>query len=177
MKRFLDYYVIDSGYSPTELGFVVGLAGVVGLLSNLYIAPFFLRRMHNFRFLQIQFIFAPILLLLTFSSEDLMFGLYTFYMGYTIMLAVYEPTAISFMSDNKAISQGVLVGVRQSVVGLGMTLGFVIGGILYGYEEMYVFYLAVVFYVIVFLGFSILIMLQYKVVKDYRAKYLKEAHK
>jgi MFS family permease len=177
VRRFLDYYVIDSGYSPTELGFVVGLAGLIGLLSNLYIAPYFLKRMHNFRFLQLQFIFAPIFLYLMIRADNLMFGLYTYYMGYTIMLAIYEPTAISFMSDNKAVSQGVLVGVRQSVVGLGTTLGFVIGGILYGIEELYVFYLAIGFYIIVFLGFSVLIVLKYKDVKEYRRAYLKEARK
>lgn len=177
VKRFLDYYVIDSGYSPTELGLVVGFAGLIGLISNLYIAPYFLKRMHNFRFLQLQFVFAPIFLYLLTRADNLMFGLYTFYMGYTIILAVYEPTAISFMSDNKAVSQGVLVGVRQSIVGLGTTVGFIIGGILYGLEELYVFYLAIGFYIIVFLGFSVLIVLKYKDVKDYRKAYLEEAHK
>lgn len=177
VKRFLDYYVIDSGYSPSELGLVVGLSGLIGLLSNLYIAPFFLKRMHNFRFLQLQFVFAPIFLYLMTQANNLMFGLYTFYMGYTIMLAIYEPTAISFMSNNKAISQGVLVGVRQSIVGLGTTLGFIIGGILYGHEKLYVFYLAIGFYIIVFLGFSVLIVLKYKDVKDYRRAYLEEARK
>lgn len=174
-RRFMDYYIIDNGYSATQLGIVIGVAGFVGLLSNLVIAPFFLKRFHNFRFLQLQFIFAPILLLLAIRSENLMFGLYTYFMGYTIMLAIYEPTAISFMSDNKAISQGVLVGVRQTVVGLGTTLGFVIGGYLYGIDQLYVFYLAILFYVIVFLGFSLLIMLKYKDVKQYRSDYLEEA--
>lgn len=177
VKRFLDYYVIDSGYSPTELGFVVGLAGLIGLLSNLYIAPYFLKRIHNFRFLQIQFVFAPIFLYLLTRADNLMFGLYTFYMGYTLILTIYEPTAISFMSDNKAVSQGVLVGVRQSIVGLGTTIGFIIGGILYGIEELYVFYLSIGFYIIVFLGFSVLIVLKYKDVKDYRRAYLEEARK
>ena len=92
-------------------------------------------------------------------------------MGYTLILAVYEPTAISFMSDNRAVSQGVLVGVRQSIVGLGTTLGFVVGGILYGIDHLYVFYLAVLFYIIVFVGFSVLIMIKYKDVKEYRRNY------
>ncbi len=177
VRRFLDYYVIDEGYSPTELGLVVFVAGLVSLVANLWIAPYFLRRMHNFRFLQIQFMFAPLLLLLAFRTADLMLGLYTFYMGYTLMLAIYEPTAISFMSDNRAVSQGVLVGVRQSIVGLGMTLGFITGGILYDIDRLYVFFLAIAFYVIVFLGFSVLIMLQYKEVKLYRSNFLKEVRK
>jgi len=177
VRRFLDYYVIDEGYSATQLGLVVFSAGVVSLLANIVIAPYFLKRMHKFRFLQIQFIFAPILLLLSFYTENLLFGLYTFYMGYTLILAIYEPTAISFMSENKSVSQGVLVGVRQSVVGLGTTLGFIIGGILYDIDHIYVFYLAGLFYLIVFIGFSVLIMLKYNDVKNYRSNYLKEVRK
>jgi DHA1 family multidrug resistance protein-like MFS transporter len=171
VRRWLDYYIIDEGYSATMLGIIVFIAGVISLLANIYIAPFFLRRMHNFRFLQIQFIFAPILLVLAFTTENMLVGLFTYYMGYTLILAVYEPTAISFMSDNKAVSQGVLVGVRQSIVGLGTTLGFIIGGILYGIDHLYVFYLAVLFYIIVFIGFSVLIMIKYKDVKEYRRNY------
>ena len=98
-------------------------------------------------------------------------------MGYTLILAIYEPTAISFMSENKSVSQGVLVGVRQSVVGLGTTLGFIIGGILYDIDHIYVFYLAGLFYLIVFIGFSVLIMLKYNDVKNYRSNYLKEVRK
>lgn len=177
VKRWLDYFVIDEGYSATELGIIVFIAGVISLIANIYIAPFFLKRMHNFRFLQIQFIFAPVLLYLAFSADNVLFGLFTYYMGYTLILAVYEPTAISFMSDNKTVSQGVLVGVRQSIVGLGMTLGFIIGGFIYDVNHRYVFFLAVIFYIIVFIGFSVLIMLKYKEVKEYRQNYLKEVQK
>ena len=102
--------------------------------------------------------------------------MYTFYIGYAILIAVYEPTAISFMSSNKAITQGVLVGVRQSIAGLGMTIGFVAGGFLYEKNNLYVFYLAVIFYIIVFVGFSILIRLKKEDVKDFREKYLTEVN-
>lgn len=171
VRRWLDYYVVDEGYSATMLGLIVFSAGVISLLGNIYIAPFFLKRMHNIRFLQIQFIFAPIFLYFAITTTNMLVGLFTYYMGYTLILAVYEPTAISLMSDNKTVSQGVLVGVRQSIVGLGTTLGFIIGGILYGIDHLYVFYLAILFYIIVFIGFSVLIMLKYKDVKDYRKNY------
>lgn len=174
VRRFLDYYVIDNGYSALELGVLVFIVGIVSLLSNLVIAPYFLKRYHNFRFLQFQFLLAPILLYLGFKTENLLFGLYTFYIGYSILLAIYEPTAISFMSDNKAVPQGVLVGVRQSIVGLGMTLGFIIGGFLYEINELYVFYLGVLFYIIVFVGFTVLIWLKKTDVVNYRKNYLKE---
>lgn len=174
IRRFLDYYVIDDGFNATTLGLLVFTAGIVGLVSNLYIAPFFLKRFHNFRFLQFQFLLAPLMVFMMFQTTNLLAGLYSFYMLYTVILAVYEPTAISFMSDNRAISQGILVGVRQSVVGLGMTVGFVVGGILYDINRLYVFYFSILFYIIVFVGFTILIWLNSKEVKNYRINYLKE---
>jgi len=103
-----------------------------------------------------------------------MLGMYVFYMGYTVMLAIYEPTAISVMSSNRTVSQGVLVGVRQSIVGLGMTIGFIVGGFLYEENKLYVFYLAIAFYIMVFIGFSVLIRLTKKEVLDYRSQYIKE---
>ena len=174
VRRFLDYYIIDAGNSALILGILVFVAGLVGLVSNLWIAPFFLKRFHNFRFLQLQFFFAPIFLFLAFYIENTLLGMYVFYMGYTIVLAVYEPTAISVMSSNRAVSQGVLVGVRQSIVGLGMTVGFIIGGFLYEENSLYVFYLATAFYIMVFVGFSVLILLKRKEVKNYRSQYKKE---
>lgn len=174
VKRFLDYYIKNQGYDALELGTLVFVVGVIGLLANLFIAPYFLKRFHNFRFLQFQFFLAPILLFMTFYVQDTMMGMYTYYIGYSIILAIYEPTAISFMSDNKDVSQGVLVGVRQSVVGLGTTVGFIIGGFLFEKNNLYVFYLAVVFYIIVFIGFTILIWIKYKDVTNYRKKYIEE---
>lgn len=176
VRRFLDYYIIDSGYSVLELGILVFVVGIVSLCSNLIIAPFFLKRFHNFRFLQFQFLLAPIFLYLGFKTDNLLFGLYTFYIGYSIMLAIYEPTAISFMSDNKAVPQGILVGVRQSIVGLGMTIGFIIGGFLYEINELYVFYLSALFYIMVFVGFTVLIWIKKTEVIEYRQNYLKEAN-
>lgn len=173
VRRFLDYYIIDQGYSAIVLGLVIFLVGFVSLISNLWIAPYFLKRFHNFRFLQWQFFFAPIFLFLTFFMNNLLVGLYSFYMLYTVMLAIYEPTAISFMSENRAVSQGVLVGVRQSIVGLGMTLGYVVGGFLYALEEIYVFRLSAILLIIVFIGFTILIELKKVDVKKYRENYIK----
>ena len=176
VRRFLDYYIVDNNYSALDLGLLVFVVGVASLISNLVIAPYFLKRFHNFRLLQIQFLFAPIFLYLGFKTNNMLIGMYTFYIGYSIMLALYEPTAISFISENKAVPQGILLGVRQSIVGLGITLGFVVGGFLYEINELYVFYLSVIFYIIVFVGFTILILIKKKEVTDYRLNYLKEVN-
>ena len=174
VRRYMDYYISDSGYNPIQLGVFIFVVGIVSLIANLWIAPFFLKRYHNFRFLQFQFLFAIIFLYFTFQTDNLMVGLYTYYLGYTVMLAVYEPTAISYMSSNKTVPQGVLVGIRQSSVGLGSTVGFIVGGYLYGIDKLYVFYLAVIFYIIVFIAFTILLRIKNKEVTSYRINYLAE---
>jgi len=176
ITRFLDYYIIDNQISVLHLGYFVFTVGIIGLISNLVIAPFLLKRMHNFRLLQIQFLLAPVFLYLTFQTTNLFVGLYTFFIGYTIILSIYEPTAVSFISKNKAISQGILLGVRQSVVGLGMTVGFIVGGFIFEIKELYVFYLAAIFYIIVFVAFSVLIIIKKKEVREYRKEYLKEVN-
>ncbi len=56
-----------------------------------------------------------------------------------------------------------------------MTIGFVVGGFLYEINELYVFYLAVIFYIIVFIGFTVLIKIKKTEVVEYRKNYLKEA--
>ena len=43
VRRFLDYYIIDSNYSALDLGLLVFVVGIVSLVSNLVIAPYFLR--------------------------------------------------------------------------------------------------------------------------------------
>lgn len=174
VRRFIDYYVIDEGYSAVSLGLIVFLAGMVGLIGNIFIAPYFLKRFHYLRFHQVQFLLAPIFLFLSFITRNPLIGLYAFYIAYSLLLAVYEPTAIGLIGDNKEVNQGVVVGVRQSSVGLGMILGFIIGGFLYEIKDVYVFYLSVIFYIIVFIGFTILVKLKKAEVIQYRKNYLKE---
>ena len=41
VRRFLDYYIIDDGNNAITLGILVFVVGIVGLVSNLWIAPFF----------------------------------------------------------------------------------------------------------------------------------------
>ena len=82
-------------------------------------------------------------------------------------MAIYEPTAISLMSKNRAVPQGILVGVRQSIVGLGMTIGLIVGGYLYEINNLYVFYFAVLFYIIVFVGFTIISVILNKEIVEY----------
>ena len=168
IRRFFDYFFINRGFEPSTLGWIVFVTGLVCLVTNLWVTPWILRKTHNLAILVIIFIIAPLMLLITFYKEISILKFFTVFMIYHIVMAIYEPTAISLISNNKAIPQGVLVGVRQSVVGLGMTIGFIVGGALYEINDLYVFYFAIIFYIIVLVGFIIISIILNKEIRDYK---------
>jgi len=167
VKRYFDFYFLDSNYSTSQLGFIIFVIGIVCLITNLFIAPLLLKRLHNLRILNILFLFVPVLLFLSFYNGTTLLKFYTFFIFYHFFMAIYEPTAISLMSKNRAVPQGILVGVRQSIVGLGMTIGLIVGGYLYEINNLYVFYFAVLFYIIVFVGFTIISVILNKEIVEY----------
>ena len=168
IRRFFDYYVLDNGVAASNLGWIVFAIGVVCLFTNLFITPIVLRKKHNLLVLSLIFLVAPITVFITFQGEISIIKYLTIFMIYHFVMAIYEPTAISLMSSNRAVPQGMIVGVRQSIVGLGMTIGFVVGGALYEINKLYVFYFAVLFYIIVFVGFVTISMILQKEIKDYK---------
>lgn len=156
IKRYFDYYFIDTQHSPSILGVLVFVVGIVSFITSLFLAPRVLKHHHQIVILQTLFLFVPLFVFLTFYGDHALYKYFSYLIVYYFLMAIYEPTAISLMSSNKDVPQGILVGVRQSIVGLGMTLGFLLGGVLYEINKLYVFYFAVIFYIIVFVGFTII---------------------
>lgn len=168
VRRFFDFYATDLGYPSSRIGIIVFVTGVIALVANLFLAPLFLKKLHNLKLLMIIFFIVPISLFFTFYQGMELWKILVFFMIYHLFMAIYEPTAISLMSSNRVVPQGVVVGVRQSVVGLGITLGFIVGGQLYEFNKTNVFYFAVLFYIIVFVGFVILNIILSKDIKQYK---------
>lgn len=168
VRRYFDYYVLDNGMKVSTLGWIVFVTGLVCLVTNLFITPFILRKKHNLFVLMVIFVIAPITVFLTFYGEIVLLKYFTIFMVYHFVMAIYEPTAISLMSSNRAVPQGILVGVRQSIVGLGMTIGFILGGVVYEINQLYVFYFADIFYIIVLVGFIIISFTLRHEIKEYK---------
>lgn len=168
VKRFFDVFATDSGYKSSSIGIIVFVTGIVALFANMILTPFLLKYFHNLRLLMLLFLFVPISLFFTFYNGMTILKVFSLFMVYHLFMAIYEPTAISLMSSNRTVPQGVVVGVRQSIVGFGMTVGFIVGGQLYEFNSTNVFYFAVLFYIIVFVGFIVLNVILSKDIKEYR---------
>lgn len=168
VKRFFDLFASDSGYKSYDIGVIVFVTGIVALFANIVLTPLIMKFFHNLRILLLIFLIVPIVLFLTFYNGMTIVKVFSFFMIYHLFMAIYEATAISLLSSNRVVPQGVIVGVRQSVVGLGMTLGFIVGGQLYEFNSTNVFYFAVLFYIIVFVGFAILNIVLSKEIKEHR---------
>ncbi len=141
LSKYLDVYIIDSGYTPAELGTFVLVTGMVGIFTNFVIVPRvakFKKDMLIMRYLQLA---SALLIVVTFQIEPLMLGLYTIFLLYVVMKAMFEPLEkhyISLSATPKTYAS--LMGVRQMFFSIGMVLGPLISGFLYEINPLYVFY-------------------------------------
>lgn len=134
VNKFLDYYFADLGKSSTELGSLNLIISGVTLLANLVITPFFLKRFKAIPSIIIFGILGFLSILITFIPSDtnvLFIFVYSVYMIYIISKAVIESASVSYISENKEVNPGLILGVRQSFLSLGAVIGPLLGGAIY----------------------------------------------
>lgn len=134
VNKFLDYYFADLGKSSTELGSLNLIISAATLLANLVITPFFLKRFKAIPSIIIFGILGFLSILITFIPSDtnvLFIFVYSVYMIYIISKAVIESASVSYISENKKVNPGLILGVRQSFLSLGAVIGPLLGGAIY----------------------------------------------
>ncbi len=134
VNKFLDYYFADLGKSSTELGSLNLIISGATLLANLVITPFFLKRFKAIPSIIIFGILGFLSILITFIPSDtniLFIFVYSVYMIYIISKAVIESASVSYISENKEVNPGLILGVRQSFLSLGAVIGPLLGGSIY----------------------------------------------
>jgi len=152
LSKYLDVYIIDAGYTPSELGTFVLVTGLVGIFTNFVIVPKvakFKKDMVIMRYLQVA---SAVLIIITFQIEPLMLALYTIFLIYMVLKAMFEPLEkhyISLSATPKTYAS--LMGVRQMFFSIGMVLGPLISGFLYEIEPLWVFYFSAGMFVFAFL--------------------------
>lgn len=141
LSKYLDVYIIDSGYTPAQLGTFVLVTGIVGIFTNFFVVPWvakFNKNMVIMRYLQVL---SAILIVVTFQIRPLMVGLYTVFLIYVALKAMFEPLEkhyISLSATPKTYAS--LMGVRQMFFSIGMVIGPLISGFLYEIDPLWVFY-------------------------------------
>lgn len=141
VSKYLDVYFSDTGAGVLKLGIVNLIVGLVTLAVNLVITPVIIKKFKLLYSMTIFTTIGAVMLILTFSLPDLMLNIYTFYMVYIVAKAIIESVIIEYLSLNKDVSAGILMGIRQSLISLGNIIGVLIGGIIYAYQNVLLFYI------------------------------------
>lgn len=157
LTKYIEVFMSYSGFSPYQIGIFVLATGGVSLFANVVITPLLAKLKINLALMVwIQFLSA-IIILVVFRLPNVVIALYTLYMGYIILKAVYAPLEQSFIASFASPgSYGKIMGVRQSFFSIGMVIGPLIGGVIYNYNKLLVFDVSALMF---FLGFILLLLI------------------
>lgn len=155
IDKYLDvYFINDLGYLENVSGQFKMIVGFVSVLTSVLIAPLFMKFKNRISLIAVFQIISGLLIFIVFKGTKFSFitYLYTFYMLYIIIKTINEPLDREYVSTfaNKE-NIGVITGIRQSFYSLGTIIGPILGAFLYDYDNLLVFYVAIIFFIISFL--------------------------
>ena len=132
-SKYLDMYMTDLKYLPSQNGTLVLVTGIVTLFMSFLVVPLLNKKYKETKIILVVVILQAIFTFLTFSLDQGQFLLwgYTFFMVYIAGKAIYEPTIAQHLSKYTDVSPGVLMGSRQSAISLGAIIGPLIAGLIY----------------------------------------------
>ena len=155
ISKFIDVYFKELGYDQGELGTFVFWTGIVSILTSIFIIPLVLKFKKELSIMIWIQVFSSIIIFFVFRGNEVLLLLYTVFMLYVILKAIYAPLEQNYISTYAQDGKyGTIMGVRQSFFAVGMVIGPLIGGFLYDIEPLYVFDFSVLMFI---LGFILLI--------------------
>jgi len=151
VEKYLDVYFNDLGLLANELGNFKMVAGIVSLLAGIILVPLFMRIKHRLKLISIFQIISAILVLILFrvSESQFLIYLYTMYMVYIAIKAIFAPLEqdhISKFSDNHNVAT--TLGIRQSFFSIGTIIGPIFGAFIYDHDPQLLFDSSVVFFML-----------------------------
>jgi len=156
ISKYLDVYVIDAGYTTSQLGNFVFVTGLVGLFTNFVIVPYLVKFNRNVLIMRYLQIISAIVIVLTFQFTALRVALYSIFMIYVVMKSTFEPLEkhhISLNADETAYAS--LMGVRQMFFSIGMVIGPLLSGFIYEINPLFVFYFSALMFIFAFILISV----------------------
>ena len=167
IDKFIDLYVIDSGYDSLMLGNLKMVFGILTIIINLVVLPKMKKYLGSVYILQSIQIFMAIIALIVFSDSRLITMLYTLFLLYVVLRAIFTTSEQLFLASKVSRKDmGLFMGLRQSFTCLGMVVGPIIGGHIYQTEPRNLFIFSVV---CLLLSSSFLAYIQNDI-KDYKQK-------
>ncbi len=164
--KYLEVYFNELGYNPDFIGRYVFITGIVAILTNIFLVPLILKIQRDFKVMIFTQIISAIIIFVIFRLPNLLLMLYTVFMFYVVLKAVFAPLEQNYISKHaKGGRYGTMMGIRQSFFSIGMVIGPLIGGYLYSIEPLYVFDFSALMFL---LGFLLLLFLEKKVKRELR---------
>ena len=149
VSKFIDVFLIDKGYTTSELGNFVFYTGIVSLFASIVIVPLVAKFKRDMTIMIYIQILSALIVYFVFRSNEIMLILYTVFMIYVIFKAVYGPLEQSYISSHASEGKyGTIMGVRQSFFAIGFVIGPLIGGFLYDIKPILVFDFSVIMFVL-----------------------------
>ncbi len=152
VSKFIEVFMNDSGYDPSAIGNFVGATGIVSLLTMIFIVPVVVKLKKDFHVMILIQLLSAIIIFVVFRQTDIMVALWTGFMLYIVLKALYSPLEQHFISSfAEGEKYGSIMGVRQSFYSVGLVLGPLIGGVLYDVEPIYAFYFSSAMFIVGFI--------------------------
>jgi DHA1 family multidrug resistance protein-like MFS transporter len=168
LSKYIDVYFNQLGYSPNELGSFVLVTGIFSVVSSLFLVPIVIKYKRELKVMILIQITSAVIVFTAFRQSQFLISMYTIYMIYIIIRAVYLPYEQNFISEYAEDgSIGTIMGVRQSFLSIGMILGPLIAGYLYEVNPIYVFDLSTLMFLV---GFILFLIVYWKMKKNQKVK-------
>lgn len=140
LSRYVDVLFNEEGFSPNVLGIYVLITGIVSVLTLIFFVPKILKYKPVLSLI-ILLLISAISIFITFSMDQFLFSMYTFYMINVIARTAFQPIEHTYIS-NFGVDYGKLMGLRQFFISVGMVLGPLLLGIVYDQFGMIAFYMS-----------------------------------
>ncbi len=148
LSKFIDVYFMELGYDQSELGTFVFWTGIVSLLTSIFIVPLVVKFNKEMTIMIWIQVISSIIIFFVFRGNNILLLLYTIFMIYVILKAIYAPLEQNYISTHAHEGNyGTIMGVRQSFFAVGMVIGPLIGGFLYDIEPLYVFDFSILMFI------------------------------
>lgn len=166
LSKYLDVYFNDLGYDSQDIGNFVFVTGIVSIATSILIVPLIVKLHKNLLIMILTQIISVFAVIYVFRSNEFIIAAYTIYMVYIIGKSIYQPLEQNFIADNA--NEGFyssIMGIRQSFYSIGMIVGPLIGGFLYGIKPLLVFDFSVLM-IVVGLILMVIVYLRIKKKRD-----------
>lgn len=151
LSKYLERFIIDMEYGASGVGQFVFVTGIVGILTTAFIVPQVFKLKKDITVMVFINIASAIIITIVFRMSNIMLALYTLYMGYMMLKAVYAPLETNFISSHSKDGEyGKIMGVRQFFFAIGFVIGPVVANVLYKIKPIYVFDMSVIMFMMAF---------------------------